>query len=118
MKGKYIRRGLSLCAALLMIGTFVSCGGGGTESGASNDSDASSNRVVELPAIDVKNPVLKVLTHDAQTMGYAEATLKDTYGITDVQITTVAPAESGPGCSMRSCPRIPSTSIGMISHLL
>ena len=93
MKGKYIRRGLSLCAALLMIGTFVSCGGGGTESGASNDSDASSNRVVELPAIDVKNPVLKVLTHDAQTMGYAEATLKDTYGITDVQITTVAPAE-------------------------
>ena len=93
MKGKYIRRGLSFCAALLMIGAFAGCDGGGTESGASDGSDASSNRVVELPKIEVKNHTLKVLTHDAQTTERTLKTLEKAYGINDVQITTVAPAE-------------------------
>lgn len=84
MKGKYIRRGLSFCAALLMIGAFAGCDGGGTESGASDGSDASSNRVVELPKIEVKNHTLKVLTHDAQTTERTLKTLEKAYGINDV----------------------------------
>ena len=65
---RYIRRGLSLCAALMVIGAFAGCSGGGTESGGPNGSDASSNRVVELPAIEVKNHTLKILGHDADGM--------------------------------------------------
>ena len=92
---RYIRRGLSLCAALMVIGAFAGCSGGGTESGGPNGSDASSNRVVELPAIEVKNHTLKILGHDADGMEdrCSAELLEEYYGITDVQITAVPPAE-------------------------
>ena len=92
---RYIRRGLSLCAALMVIGAFAGCSGGGTENSGPNGSDASSNRVVELPAIEVKNHTLKILGHDADGMEDRCSTelLEEYYGITDVQITAVPPAE-------------------------
>ena len=89
MKGKYIRQCLSLGVALLMIASFVGCGDGTTTSGSSNGSTTSTVRVVELPAIEVTNPTLKVLI-SASTMEYCTEKLGEVYGLTDVQVTMIA----------------------------
>ncbi len=114
MKGIF-RRGIAVIAAVTLTAAIAGCSGDGgkegtgqektveratentsgktTENSSDKTTDKSAAGEVKLPEIKVTNPTLRVLTHDGLVTTQAEKLLKSEYGITEIKVDLVPPAE-------------------------
>lgn len=100
------KRSILLMTVIALLAVFTGCGSdGGKDENGQKDTVESTKEAstakptekaveeVRLPEAKVSNPTLRVLTHDGLITTQAETLLKSEYGITDVQIELVPPAE-------------------------
>ena len=87
-------RGLSLTAAVLMLGTLAACSGGGEPSSTASGTNPSSKYgEIELPDMNVTNSKLRMLQPDETLVNPAKEYLEGKYGITEVETVYVPPEE-------------------------
>ena len=87
-------RGLSLTAAVLMLGTLAACSGGGEPSSTTSGTNPSSQYgEIELPDMNVTNSKLRMLQPDETLVNPAKEYLEGKYGITEVEPVYVPPEE-------------------------
>ena len=92
MRKSFAKRMFSLCGALLIFGSLLGCQPG--EGSSSTDSPSSVPPVeLELPKMEITNKKLRFLNPNAGVMRFAETYLKTEYGIDDLEIVNVPPAE-------------------------
>lgn len=98
MKGR-LRQSVLLCLVVVFVVTLFGCNGtkknveSQPKTNTGKTTDKTGKAEVTLPEINVTNPTIRVLTHDGLITTQAEKLLKSEYGITDVKIELVPPAE-------------------------